>query len=84
MYMMTQYLRRHRGLAPDWEMNNLAKTYEGITAVNTAFIERLKTIKHEEKSIDALLKLDCFAYYINLSLSDKIFHDLKGLYNVET
>jgi hypothetical protein len=61
MYLLAQYLRRQRGLEADWELAGLVKTYEAVSLVNKHFVERLKTIKLEDASLNAIVKLDCFA-----------------------
>jgi hypothetical protein len=61
MYLLAQYLRRQRGLAPDWELSGLVTLYEAVSVVNKHFVERLKTIKLEDASLNAVVKLDCFA-----------------------
>ena len=61
MYLLAQYLRRQRGLQPDWEMAGLVKIYEDVSLVNKHFVDRLKTIKLEDASLNAVVKLDCFA-----------------------
>jgi len=61
MYLLAQYLRRQKGLEADWELAGLVKTYEAISLVNRHFVERLKTIKLEDASLNAIVKLDCFA-----------------------
>jgi hypothetical protein len=61
MYLLAQYLRRRRGLTPDWELSGLVALYEAVSVVNKHFVERLKTIKLEDASLNAVVKLDCFA-----------------------
>lgn len=61
MYLLAQYLRRQRGLAPDWELAGLVSLYEEVSQVNKHFVDRLKTIKLEDASLNAVVKLDCFA-----------------------
>ncbi|MBI5238990.1 MAG: hypothetical protein HY926_00815 [Elusimicrobia bacterium] len=61
MYLLAQYLRRQRGLEPDWDLSGLVRSYEAISVVNKHFVERLKTIKLEDASLNAVVKLDCFA-----------------------
>ena len=61
MYLLAQYLRRQRGLAPDWELAGLVKIYEAVSLVNKHFVERLKTTHLEDASLNAVVKLDCFA-----------------------
>jgi hypothetical protein len=61
MYLLAQYLRRQRGLRPDWELAGLVKTYEAVGAVNKNFIQRLRTIPMQDAALNAIVKLDCFA-----------------------
>ncbi len=61
MYLLAQYLRRQRGLEPDWGLAGLVRIYEAISIVNKHFVDRLKTIKMQDASLNAVVKLDCFA-----------------------
>jgi len=61
MYLLAQYLRQKRGLRPDWELAGLVKVYEAISLVNKHFVERLKAVKLQDASLNAIVKLDCFA-----------------------
>jgi hypothetical protein len=61
MYLLAQYLRQQRGLRPDWELAGLVKTYQEISTVNKHFVERLKTMDLQDASLNAVVKLDCFA-----------------------
>ncbi len=61
MYLLAQYLRGQRGLKADWELSGLVRLYEAVSLVNKTFVERLKTIKLEDASLNAVVRLDCFA-----------------------
>ncbi|MCX5795491.1 MAG: hypothetical protein NTY77_08375 [Elusimicrobia bacterium] len=61
MYLLAQYLRRQRGLEPDWSLAGLVRIYEAVSLVNRHFVERLRTIKMLDASLNAIVKLDCFA-----------------------
>jgi hypothetical protein len=61
MYLLAQYLRQQRGLPPDWELTGLVKAYQAVSAVNRHFVDRLKTMNLQDASLNAVVKLDCFA-----------------------
>lgn len=80
MYLMAQYFRFRKDQKPDWDMKGLRNIYEEIFKVNASFSERLKELEKSGTSVEAILNLDCFAYYSNLSLSGKAFSDIECLY----
>ena len=83
MYLVKQYLRKKKGLEPDWNMQGLIDLYEEIHEVNSAFHKRLSCLEGEDANVNALVILDVFADYINFSLDedhlskiDNLFEDL--------
>ncbi len=83
MYLVKQYLRKKKGLEPDWNMQGLIDLYEEIHEVNSAFHKRLSCLDGEDANVNALVILDVFADYINFSLDednlskiDNLFEDL--------
>ncbi|MDD5627739.1 MAG: hypothetical protein PHU21_01650 [Elusimicrobia bacterium] len=61
MYLLAQYLRQEKGLAPDWDLAGLVGIYDAVSLVNKHFVERLKTIAMLDAALNAVIKLDCFA-----------------------
>ena len=61
MYLLAQHFREQAGLAPDWKLEHFAQIYENIATVNRSFTQRLLSINPRDASLNALVKLDCFA-----------------------
>ena len=70
-YLMQQYLRKTRGLDPDWEMKKLAKAYELIGILNLAIVERLSKTYVKDANNNALIILDVFARMIPMTIDQK-------------
>ena len=65
----------------DWELKNLGEIYDAIKIVNTHFRERLLKISSENYALSAILTLDAYAYYINLSLIGDTFYTIESLFD---
>lgn len=82
MYLLAQYMIYKSGKAPDWDLKNLAKIYNDIRVVNKDFSKRLLNINIKDSSINALVKLDCFAGYVSFSLIDEnMMSEMKELFS---
>ncbi|MCK5178108.1 MAG: hypothetical protein KAR32_01135 [Candidatus Omnitrophica bacterium] len=80
-YLIAQYLIAQQGKEPDWELKNLGGIYDAIKIVNTHFRERLLKISREDYALSAILTLDAYAYYINLSLIGDTFYTIERLFD---
>ena len=80
-YLIAQYLLAHQDKEPDWQLKNLGSIYDAIKIVNTRFRERLLKISSEDCALSAILTLDAYAYYINLSLIGDTFYTIEGLFD---
>jgi len=80
MYLLSQSFLSKKGEEPDWKLENFAKLYEEINIVNKAFCDRLRQSHIEDASLNALVKLDCFAQLINFIISDGPIKDLQQLF----
>ena len=80
MYLLSQYFIAKSGKKPDWKLENFTKLYEEINIVNKAFCNRLREISIEDANLNALIKLDCFAQQINLTISDGQIGELLDLF----
>lgn len=81
MYLTAQYFVFKRGRAPDWDMKDLVKIYDAISKVNRHFSQRLRTIKIEDASLNALVSLDCFAAMTVDSIMDSSLQEIEGLFH---
>ncbi len=80
-YLIAQYLLAQRGKDPDWNLKSLGAIYDEIKIVNTHFRERLLKISREDYALSAILTLDAYAYYINLSLIGDTFYTIETLFD---
>jgi hypothetical protein len=81
MYLLAQYFRGKRGLAPDWEMQDLVANCEDLTAVNIAFGKRILNINTCDANLNALVGLDCFSGMTGMSISQGFVDEsLEGLF----
>ena len=68
MYLLAQYFLSKKGKTADWKMKDLSDIYEDINIVNFGFLQRLKQIKVENASLNAIIGLDYFGQNISSSL----------------
>lgn len=80
MYLIAQFLLSKENKKTDWELKKLNTLYEDINGVNIAFSKRLRELHIEDASLNAIVRLSCFASTINLSLSEDILDDIKELF----
>jgi hypothetical protein len=81
MYLTAQYFVYKKGRKPDWDMKDLVKIYDAISTVNRQFAKRLRTIKIEDASLNALVSLDCFAAITVDSIMDSSLQEIEGLFH---
>jgi len=84
MYLLSQNFARKNGKEPDWKLENFTKLYEEINVINKAFCDRLRVSRIEDASLNALVKLDCFAQLINFIISDGPITELQQLFEKYT
>jgi hypothetical protein len=80
MYLLAQYFLAEGGEEPDWKMERLKEMYEDIRVVNSSFRNRLSMISMKDANINALVKLDCFAWSVLSALDRKSVDDIKKLF----
>lgn len=81
-YLLAQFLRKHEGMEPDFEMEGLKKIYLNIQTLNSDFSIRLGHAVEQDASMNALVFLDLLAQYLTFSLEDSLgeFRDLFAPY----
>lgn len=85
LYLLSQsFLSKSGGDPPDWKLEKFTKLYEEINVINKAFCDRLRESHIEDASLNALVKLDCFAQLINFIISDGPLKDLQQLFEKYT
>lgn len=80
MYLLAQYVRRRRGLRPDWEMRGLGDVYAQVQRVNRSFLERLREVAVEDGSTNALAILGSLATYVSFAVVEDALQDLEYLF----
>ncbi|OGR65520.1 MAG: hypothetical protein A2X31_00055 [Elusimicrobia bacterium GWB2_63_22] len=68
-YLLQQYFRKKNGQEPDWDLNDLNKAYETITALNLAIVDRVRKASQKDANYNALIILDIFAKMVPWSIS---------------
>jgi len=84
MYLLSQSFASKGGEEPDWKLENFTHLYEEINVINKAFCDRLRESRIEDASLNALVKLDCFAQLVGLIISDGPFNNLQHLFEKYT
>ena len=69
------------GLNSSWVLKKLGSIYDAIKIVNMHFRERLLKASNQSYALHAILTLDAFAYYINLSLIGNTFYTVESLFS---
>lgn len=81
MYLLAQFFLRRRGKEPDWNLKNLSNIYEDIMIVNSNVCFKLREIINRDAPVNALVKLDCSAFYISRRLSTNILDEIEPYFN---
>jgi len=81
MYLMAQYFLNKKGRQVDWTLKDLAKIYSDIQAVNSNVSDKVRNIIKKDASINALVKLDCSAFYISFRLNSDILNEIESYFN---
>jgi len=84
MYLLSQSFKEKNGEKPDWKLEDFTHLYKEINIVNKAFCARLRETRIEDASLNALVKLDCFAQLIHLTIADGKLKDLQQLFEKYT
>jgi len=80
MYLTAQHFRRRQGLAPDWDLAGLVRIYADVGLVNRHFVDRLRTVPMEDASLNAVVKLDCFATLTTALIADRDLETFAALF----
>lgn len=80
MYLLAQYFRYKKGLAPDWDLKGLVRNYEDIRVLNKAFCKRLSSLSGQDANFNAIIHLDCFADLATYSLVEENLKELSSLF----
>ncbi|MBD3322146.1 MAG: hypothetical protein GF350_13695 [Chitinivibrionales bacterium] len=80
MYLLAQYFLQRKEKKADWKMKKLAAIYTDIRIVNQCFARRIKAIGFSEANVDSLVRLDCFATAITLSLVSDWWDEIEAFF----
>ncbi|MEK7234843.1 MAG: hypothetical protein AAB268_13590 [Elusimicrobiota bacterium] len=81
VYLLAQYFIDKAGKTPDWSMKNIQDITEEINTVNSAFCARLKETHLQDASLNAVIRLDCFATMTSGFLCKDRIDELKPLFD---
>ena len=79
MYMLAQYYRWQDNLSADLDMKGLPRFYADVAKVNKGMADRMRSIKREDGTINALVLLDMLVQGMPDGLETTL-HDLKPLF----
>lgn len=80
MYLLAQYFLRKKGARPDWQLKNLVKIYSEVKTVNQGFSKRIASVKRGETNVDSLIRLDCFATAVTLSIVSDWWEEIEEFF----
>lgn len=79
-YLLGQFVTASRGKRPDWTLKGLSKLYTEVSKVNADFSQRLRSLVARDASINAVVKLDCFAAFTVNAIDKKKLGWLDALF----
>ncbi len=80
MYLLAQYFRSKKGLAPDWDLAKFAGLYDDINLVNQAFVKRLTTFVEKDASLNAVVLLNCFGSAARRVITQERFEEVEQMF----
>lgn len=80
MYLLAQFFRQRAGGTPDWDLKDLARTYQNIQAVNRAFAKRFAGIPEKDANRNAIVKLDSLARITAFSIAEHWWEDIESIF----
>lgn len=80
MHALAQLLRMKEGLEPDWDLTGLSRMCEDINTLNLDFARRLRGLRVNDSTTNALSGLDCFVQMVDMAVDDELLEDLKALF----
>ncbi len=69
MYLVAQYFRTRKGLAPDWNLEKLVNIYKEVGKVNKGIWKRLSLASSLDANVNAIMVLSSFGDALHLSIS---------------
>jgi hypothetical protein len=79
-YLTAQAIRKSQGLDPEWDINNVAGIYTGISKLNADFTERMRSLNSQDAILNAVITLDIFAQLSSFALPGDWVNEVKGVF----
>lgn len=70
IYLTAQYFVMRRGGKPDWELGDLAQTYEAISHVEQGLSARLRHASRDDANVNAVIILSAFGQQVRFLIED--------------
>lgn len=67
-YLVGQYVLKHKGGPPDWELTKLINAYKKIELLNKAIVARFRKTSLKDANYNALIILDIFAKFVPMTI----------------
>jgi len=80
MYLLAQFFLQKNGRSPDWTCEGLVNIYKEIRTVNKGFHERLLHALEQDAGLNAIIHLDCYADFTNMSLLEKGLEEIEEFF----
>ena len=80
MYLLGEFFKLKEGKTPDWDLKDLHLLYKNINVVNNAFFKRLQQTETLDATLNALILLDTFEKFVDLSIDEQSLSDIKLLF----
>lgn len=80
MFLFAQFLRKRKGLEPDWEMKSLKELYSDIMKINRNIAKKISDMEKLDASINAVVILNNFANLVSFDLEDEEFSRFEKLF----
>ena len=80
MFLLAQFYKKRKGLIHTFELEELKTTYKEVRQCNQSIVQRLRTLTISDASVNAIIKLDCFALMQTDFLDDDSIPELEPLF----
>lgn len=77
MFLVAQYLRKSRGKESSFELDELGEIYGEIEKININFAKQLNKIEVSDASINAIVLLNSFANFANITFGEELVEMLE-------
>ena len=78
LYLLSQYFLKH-SQSPDWGLEELKRSYQGLKLVNAAMADRLRSLQQADGAVNALVLLDLLAKALPYSI-DEALEELRPIF----